>query len=145
MNHCEPFKGLLVGLLDGELTLDETRRINDHLTRCAACRAEYEQLRETTGKLSAISFREPDDVVLAQVWKSPFSRLARNTSLVLIIGGYAGLLGYGLFQFLTCGTKELPAKMGLAAIILGFLILLVQLIRERVRTYQTDPYKEIER
>jgi|SRR6185437_2629393 len=145
MNNCEPFKGLLVGLLDGELTPDETRQINDHLTRCAACRAEYEQLRETTGKLAAISFREPDDVMLAQVWKSPFSRLARNTSLVLIIGGYAGLMGYGLFEFLTSGTKELPAKMGLAAIVLGFLILLVQLIRERVRTYKTDPYKEIER
>jgi anti-sigma factor RsiW len=145
MNNCEPFKGLLVGLLDGELTPDETRQINDHLTRCAACRAEYEQLRETTGKLSAISFREPGDAVLAQVWKSPFSRLARNTSLVLIIGGYAGLMGYGLFEFLTSGTKELPAKMGLAAIVLGFLILLVQLIRERVKTYKTDPYKEIER
>ncbi len=145
MNHCEPFKGLLVGLLDGELTPDEIRQINDHLTRCAACRVEYEQLRETSGKLAAITFREPTDAVLAQVWKSPFSRLVRNTSLALIIGGYAGLLGYGLFEFLTSGTKELPAKMGLAAIILGFLILLVQLIRERVRTYQTDPYKEIER
>jgi anti-sigma factor RsiW len=145
MNHCEPFKGLLVGLLDGELTPDETRQINDHLTRCAACRAEYERLRETTGKLSGISFREPDDAVLAQVWKSPFSRLTRNTAWVLIIGGYAGLMGYALFEFLTSGTKELPAKMGLAAIVLGFLILLVQLIRERVRTYKTDPYKEIER
>ena len=145
MNPCEPFKGLLVGLLDGELTPDETRQINDHLTRCAACRAEYEQLRETTGKLTAISFREPDDAVLAQVWKSPFSRLARNTSLVLIIGGYASLMGYGLFELLTSGTKELPAKLGLAAIVLGFLIMLVQLIRERVKTYKTDPYKEIER
>jgi anti-sigma factor RsiW len=145
MNHCEPFKGLLVGLLDGELTPDETRQINDHLTRCAVCRAEYEQLRETTGKLAAISFQEPGDAVLAQVWKSPFSRLARNTSLIMIIGGYAALIGYGLFELLTSGRKELPAKMGLAAIVLGFLILLVQLIRERVRTYKTDPYKEIER
>lgn len=145
MNNCEPFKGLLVGLLDGELTPNETRQINDHLTRCGACRTEYEQLRETTGKLSAISFREPDDLVLAQVWKSPFSRLARTTSLILIIGGYAGLMGYGLFELLTSGTKELPAKMGLAAIVLGFLILLVQLIRERVKTYKTDPYKEIQR
>ena len=85
MSNCEPFRGLLVGLLDGELTPDETRQINDHLTRCATCRTEYEQLRETSGKLAAISFREPDDAVLAQVWKSPFSRLARNTSLVLII------------------------------------------------------------
>lgn len=145
MNNCEPFKGLLVGLLDGELTSDEACQINDHLTRCAACRAEYEQLRETTGKLTAISFQEPDDVVLAQVWKSPFSRLARNTSLFMIVGGYASLIGYGLFEILTSGKKELPAKMGLAAIVLGFLILLVQLIRERVRTYKTDPYKEIER
>lgn len=145
MNNCEPFKGLLVGLLDGELTPDETRQINDHLTRCAACRAEYEQLRETTGKLAAITFREPTDAELAQVWKSPFSRMARNTALFMIIGGYAGLIGYGLFELLTSGTKELPAKMGLAAIVLGFLILLVQLIRERVRTYKSDPYKEIER
>jgi anti-sigma factor RsiW len=145
MNHCESYKGLLVGLLDGELTPDEARQVNDHLTRCAACRTEYEQLRETTGKLDAISFQEPSDAVLAQVWKSPFGRLARNTSLVLIIGGYAGLLGYGLFAVLTSGTKELPAKMGLAAIVLGFLILLVQLIRERIKTYKTDPYKEIKR
>ena len=145
MNNCEPFKGLLVGLLDGELTPDETRQINEHLTRCAACRQEYEQLRETTGKLSAISFREPDDKMLAQMWKSPFSRLSRNTALILIVGGYAGLIGYGMFEFLTSGTKDLPAKVGLAAIVLGFLILLVQLIRERIRTYKSDPYKEIER
>lgn len=145
MNNCEPIKGLLVGLLDGELTPDETRQINAHLTRCAACRAEFEQLREASGKLAAISFQEPSDVVLAQIWESPFSRLARNTSLGLIIGGYAGLMGYGRFEFLTSGTKELPAKMGLAAIIVGFLILLFQLIRKRVKTYKTDPYKEIER
>ena len=145
MKDCESFKGLLVGMLDGELTPDEARQVNEHLTRCATCRTEYEQLRETTGKLAAISFQEPDDAVLAQVWKSPYSRLARNTSLILIIGGYALLFGYGLFQFLASGSEELPAKMGIAAVALGFLILLVQLIRERVQTYKTDPYKEIQR
>lgn len=145
MNNCESFKGLLVGLLDGELTPDETRQINEHLTRCAACRAEYEQLRETTGKLNAISFQEPTDAMLAQMWNSPFSRLTRNASLLLIIGGYVTLIGYGLFAFLTSGTEELPAKTAVAAIVLGFLILLVQLIRERIRTYKSDPYKEIQR
>ena len=145
MKDCEAFKGLLVGLLDSELTPEEARHVNEHLTRCAACRADYEQLRETTGKLAAISFREPDDAVLARVWRSPYSRLARNTSLGLILGGYAALMGYGLFEVLTSGKEELPAKMGLAAIVLGFLILLVQLIRERVSTYKTDPDKELER
>ncbi len=145
MNNCEPFKGLLVGLLDGELTPEEACRINEHLTRCAACRTGYDELRVTTGKLAAISFQEPSDAVRLQVWKGPYSRLARNTSLVMIIGGYALLIGYGVFEFLTSGTEELPAKWGLAAIALGFLILLVQFIRERVKTYTSDPYKEIER
>ncbi len=145
MNQCESFKGLLVGLLDAELTPDETRQINQHLSRCAACRKEYEELRETSGKLSAISFQEPGDKILAEVWKSPYSRAVRNTSLVMIVGGYAALIGYGLFELLTNGKEELPAKLGLAAIVLGFLILLVQLVRERVKTYKTDPYKEIER
>jgi len=145
MKNCEPFKGLMVGLLDGELTPDENRQVNDHLTRCAACRAEYEQLRETSGRLDAVSFQEPDDRVLARIWNSPFSRLSRNTALIMIIGGYSGLIGYGFYEFLTSGREELPAKLGLAAIVVGFLILLVQLIRERVKTYKTDPYKEIER
>jgi anti-sigma factor RsiW len=143
MSNCESFKGLLVGLLDGELNPDEAHQVNEHLTRCAACRTEYEQLRETTGKLAAISFQEPDDAVLAQVWKSPYSRLARNGSLIMIIGGYALLIGYGLFEFLVSGKEELPAKMGIGAVALGFLVLLVQLIRERVKTYKTDNHLEV--
>lgn len=145
MNDCEPIKGLMVGLLDGELTPDELRLVNEHLTRCARCRTEYEELRETSGKLAAISFQEPDDAVLNQIWKAPYSRLARNTSWFMIIGGYAGLIGYGLFEMLTGGGKELPAKIGVAAIGMGFLTLLLQLIRERIKTYKTDPYKEINR
>ena len=145
MKDCHDYKGLLVGLLDHELTPDETREVNEHLIRCAGCRAEHERLRETTGRLAALSYQEPSDAVLAGVWKSPYSRLARNASLALIIGGYVFLVGYALFEFFTRGPEALPVKAGLAAIAIGFLILLAQLIRERVKTYQTDPYKEIER
>lgn len=145
MNNCEQFKGLIVGLLDGELSPDEARRINEHLGRCASCRNEYEELRETSGRLAAVSFHEPTDAVLAQVWKSPYSRLARNTSLFMIVGGYAVLIGYGLYEFVTSGREELPAKTAVVAVFLGFLILLLQLVRERIKTCKTDPYREIER
>ena len=145
MNNCEPFKGLLVGMLDGELTPDEARQLNEHLSRCAGCRTEYEQLRETTGKLMAISFQEPDDLALEQIWRSPFSRLTRNAALLMIIGGYAALMSYAFFELLRHGREELLPKVSLAAIVLGFSMLLLQLIRERVRTYKTDPYKEIKR
>jgi len=145
MNPCEHFKGLMVGLLDGELNADEAREINEHLGRCAACRREYEGLRETTGRLMAVSFQEPTDAALAQIWKSPYSRLARNGSLLLILGGYAVLIGYGFYEFLASGKEQWPTKTAVAAVVLGFLILLIQLVRERIKTYKTDPYREIER
>jgi anti-sigma factor RsiW len=145
MNDCHHCRSLLVGLLDGELTPDEVRETNDHLMRCAACRAEHERLRQSSGHLEALSYQAPGDVVLARVWKRPYSRATRNASLALIIGGYLLVLGYGLVQFLTDGREALPAKIGVAALVVGFLTLLLQLIRERVQTYRTDPYKDIER
>lgn len=145
MKDCHEIKPLLVGLLDGELTADEAREVNEHLTRCAACRADHETLRSTTGRLSALSYREPADVVLAGVWKSPYSRLARNASLALVFIGYALVIGFALFEFYTSGREALPVKAGFAAMTIGFLTLLALLVRERVQTYRTDPYKEIER
>lgn len=145
MKNCDEFKGLLVGLLDHELTPEETREVNEHLIRCAGCRTEHERLRQSGGRLNFLSYQEPSDAVAARVWKSPYSRFTRNASLFMIVAGYVVLLGYAAFEFLTSGGEALPAKVGLAAIVLGFLILLLLLVRERVASYRTDPYKEIER
>ena len=145
MKNCEPYKGLLVGLLDRELKPDETREINEHMTRCASCRADYEQLRESSGKLAAITFQEPDDKMLAQMWRSPFSRAARVTGWLMIVVGYLVLAAVAVVEFLRNGTEALVPNTALAAIVIGFLILLTQLVRERLKTYKTDPYKEIER
>jgi anti-sigma factor RsiW len=145
MNECDKHKGLLVGLLDGELNAEESRQINEHLIRCAACRADYERLRETSGKLESAGMLEPTDRILAQVWRSPYSRFARVASLLLVIGGYLLLIGYGLVAFLTSGTEALTVKIAVAAMLLGALTLLALVARERLQTYRHDPYREIER
>jgi hypothetical protein len=95
--------------------------------------------------LRALPYEQPSDAVLAAVWKSPYSRFARNASLALVLGGYALVIGYAMFEFFTSGREALPIKAGFAAILIGFLTLLALLIRERVKTFKTDPYKEIER
>jgi anti-sigma factor RsiW len=145
MKDCHDFKVLLVGLIDGELTPEETQEVNSHLIRCAACRQEYERLLETGRKLQFASFKEPGDETLELIWKAPYSRFARNAALLLVLGGFSLLIGYAVFELLTSGKEGLPVKVGIAAVLLGLLILLAQLARERIKTCKSDPYKEIER
>ena len=140
----DKYRPLLMGLMDGELSPEEAADVNEALTRSTVLREEYEVLRETTGRLEAISFVEPTDKIARELWNSPYHRLARDGAIWMIIGGYALLLGYGLFQFLTSDEPVIP-RLGVAAIVLGTVMLLTTFIRERVRTHAVDPYKEIQR
>ena len=144
MKDHERIKPLLMGLMDNELSAEERQEVNNYLTRCSKCREEYESLRESSGKLNTISFIEPTDEVLKYLWKSPFSSLMRNSALFFIVGGYVALAGYGIYNFLISGELTFP-KIAVVAIIFGFAFLLFSVIRERIKTYKVDPYKEVVR
>jgi len=144
-DNCNTYKGLLMGLMDNELTPEESQEVNSHLIRCAHCREEYHRLQHASDKLKGISFTEPQDRELEKLWKSPYSRFARNFSLIIILAGWLILLAFGIFEALRAPGEPLLPKMAIAAMILGFVVLLVSVIRERIKTYKTDPYKEVEK
>lgn len=145
MRDCEKYKPLLMGLIDQELTPEESSEVNAHLVKCEACREEYEQLRETGDKISAVSFDEPQDDVYKKLWKSPYSRFVRNSGLFLVLFGWISLFAYGLFEAFSNSEEPFFPKIALAAMIVGFFVLLFIVIRERIQTYKTDPYKEVRR
>ena len=145
MNDCMKYKKLLMGLIDDELTSEEISDIQQHLTRCAECRKEYDELKRTGTKIKKVSFEEPQDKVLKSVWKSPFSRFARISSLIMIIGGWLVLIMYGLIEALSEGEGPVFTKIAVAAVFIGFFVLLATVIRDRIKTFKTDPYKEVER
>ena len=145
MANCEHYQTLLSGLLDHELTPEETVEVNDHLIRCASCRADYERLGKANERLEALSFVEVTDEAARAFWRLPYSYALRNAALWLIVGGYGSLLLFGFFSFLADGSKGLFGKVAGAAILIGFVVLVGMLVIERVVTYRVDPYKEIER
>lgn len=145
MCSCEHFRQLMMGLLDDELTPEERTAVNDHLTRCAQCREEYQELLKQDKDLKMLSIREPEDEVLARLWKSPYNRFTRLTGLFTIMFGWVVLLLYGLYEMGRDTTTPLIPKIGIAALVIGFMILLVLVIRERFITYKIDPYREVER
>jgi len=143
--NCAAYQGLLMGLMDKELSAEESHEVNEHLIRCAACREEYDQLCESSQKLAGMAFCEVDEQTLARSWKSPYSHFTRNAALWMIGVGWLLLMALGLFTALTAPNEPLLPKLGTGAVLLGFVILLISIIRERVRGYQTDPYKEVKR
>ena len=145
MTDCEKFKGLLVGLMDNELTSEEIHEINAHLTRCASCRDDYNQLQETGKKIGAVSFTEPTDAELEKLWKRPYSRFMKISGLALVIGGWLAFLFKAVYEIFRTSDEPLFSRIAGGSLLIGFLVLLIYVILERMSTYKSDPYKEVQR
>ena len=145
MPDCTEYKVLMMGLMDNELTPEETADVNQHLVRCETCRKEFDELSRSYSKLEAVSFSGPSDDELDRIWKSPFSRFTRNAGVFIVFAGWITLIIYSLVEFFSSDTEPLLPKIASAGIIIGFIILLYAVLSDRLRAFQTDPYKEVKR
>ena len=138
-------KQLLMGLIDGELTDDETRQINEMLRRSQSLRDEYEQLLEINGTLKILSYTSIDEKHLRRVWRSPFRRLLRVISYLMIGVSFLVMMGLGIEEYLVHGKENMLVKVCLSGIGVGLLLLFIQVVRDRMILYKQDPYKDIEK
>ena len=145
MPDCTEYKVLMMGLMDNELTPEETADVNQHLIRCETCRKEFDELSRSYSKLEAVSFSGPSDDELDRIWKSPFSRFTRNAGIFIVFAGWITLIIYSLVEFFRSDTEQLLPKVASAGIIIGFIILLYAVLSDRLRAFKTDPYKEVKR
>ena len=145
MPDCTEYRVLMMGLMDSELTPEETADVNQHLVRCETCRKEFDELGRSYSKLKAVSFSGPSDDELDRVWKSPFSRFARNAGLFIVFAGWLALIIYSLVEFFRSDTEPILPKIASVGIIIGFIILLYAVLSDRLRAFKTDSYKEVKR
>jgi len=143
--NCEEYKTLMMGLMDNELSAEESIRVNDHLIRCGSCREEYKLLKKTTAELSGLNINEPDPETEQKAWKSPYSRLTKNFGIALVIFGWVIMMIYGAYEFLVTKNTESIPKFAFVIIAVGFIILFITVLRDRIRSYRTDAYKEVDK
>lgn len=141
----EEIKGLLMGLMDGELSPEEANEVSDLLRKNQVWRDEYNSLLEAHQHLKGLTFDEPEDAVLRKLWRSPYTHYAHNVALWMIIGGYLCLTLVGLWALFTTGWEGWQVKVPLAAIVVGGIVLLFLKVRDRIATHKVDPYKEVKR
>ncbi|MDZ7342431.1 MAG: hypothetical protein ONB27_13825 [candidate division KSB1 bacterium] len=148
-NSAERFQLLLMGAIDNELTPEQWAEFQ-HLVNQDRARADewkrFEQLKEVT---QAMKFKSPSPEVWDNYWTRIYNRLERGVAWIIFSIGAVILLTYGIFK----GVEAIIAdpqlegiiKIGIIAVILGLVILIVSVIREKFFIHKSDPYKEIQR
>ena len=143
--NCEEYKALMMGMMDNELSNEESIRLNNHMIRCSSCREEFEQLKRTSSKLKGMDIKEPGKEIVEKAWKSPYSKLTKNFGILLVIAGWLAMILYGVYEFIVTKNSASIPKYAFFVILVGIIILFVAVLRDRVRSYRTDPYKEVEK
>lgn len=92
---------------------------------------------------------DADDAALDRFWLGVYSRLERGLAWILVSVSAALLLGYWAWEFATAFLADagVPAvvRLGTAGLLLGILLLLLGLVRERIRARAADPFRRVRR
>jgi predicted anti-sigma-YlaC factor YlaD len=147
--NCEDIQKLMMGYLDKEISDEEKRLVEKHLSKCRKCRAEFDsftQLKEVTDKVKLADLKED---IWAGYWKGVYRRIERGAGWFFLSIGAIILAAFGVFQFFKSlfedPTVSIIVKFGVGVLAFGIIVLLVSIIRERVFAYKHERYKEIER
>jgi len=144
--QCEDVKPLLSGYIDGELDEKDRDAVEKHLAACDGCRTEYEKLRDLVEVTSEMRFIEPAKEVWDDYWSRVYNRLERGAGWMIFVLGLIVWMAWGVYCFVKDPTMQAVEKVIVAAPIIGILILLISVIRERVYKSKFDKYsREVKR
>ncbi|MHC4818960.1 MAG: hypothetical protein ACYTF8_12990 [Planctomycetota bacterium] len=137
---------LLMGYLDGELDEAGRTRVEAALEEDPALRRELQEMRRLKELTHSICIDSRTDAELDAFWKDIYNRLERHTAWILLLLGFSGVVaGVGYLFFTHPGTNW-PIKAAAACGLIGSLLLLWSVWRERRRVLPHDRYsREVHR
>ena len=137
-------EALLSGYLDRELTQGEEQRVRLHLQDCADCRELVRELTRIREAAMSTDFPLPDDRQWDETPRSGPSSFFRNFGWTLMILWITGLAGYGIWQLLT-NTEDLLVNLLAFGFWLGFGLVFLSVLLDRLKTMKTDRYRRVEK
>ena len=142
---CERFIELMMASLDGEICAEERVELESHLAECAECRREFKELSKLADLVGEIELPKPSQEDMMKYWPSVYAKIERGAGWVLVVIGAVIWAAYGIYLFITDPSTGSLTKFLIALPVVGALMLLVSVIRERVIVGRTERYKEVER
>ena len=117
MTRCEEIRSLMMDYIYDEMSEEERKVFELHLSGCSLCWAEVESLRKTSGILCEWIEPEPDIRVIVVKERSPFSERFKDTfgsvffrPKRLVFGSVYALVA--IFLFLSLANTEISLNNG---------------------------------
>ncbi len=144
----ERFIYLIEKYFDGELTSDEKNEF-DSLLLDENLKNEFEEQKRVKEVLNKMKLKNPSAEVWDKYWLGVYNKVERGIAWIAISIGVLILIVYGSIEavenFLADTQTPGIVKFGISALVIGGLILLFSLIREKLFTGTRDKYKEVQR
>jgi anti-sigma factor RsiW len=142
--ELERARALLMAALDGELGPDERRELDRLIADHPALAGEWSRLTRVKEVTAMVTLRTPSDEVWDGYWKTSYRRTERGIGWLLVAAGAIVLSAWGLwhlFESLLADTDTPVAiRLAIAAVVLGGLVLMFSVLREKLFTRRHDPY-----
>lgn len=145
MTDCKRIDELLSGYLDDELTQADFQRVDVHLRSCTQCRATLEEMKQLQNAVAhSQSASELDQERWERIMNDMPTRASRGIGWTLLISGALTLVGIGIWEFAIDNDVPLHIKLAVGGVIFGLLFLFLSVLRQRLVSYKTDRYKEVQ-
>jgi len=144
----EKFIYLIEKYFDGELTTNEKNEF-DSLLLDENIRNEFEEQKRVKEVLNKMKLKNPSAEVWDKYWLGIYNKVERGIAWIAVSVGVLILIIYGSIEavenFLADTQTPGIVKFGISVLVIGGLILLFSVIRERLFTGTRDKYKEVQR
>ena len=148
-SSCKNIQIKIMALLDGELDSTELIEIRKHLDICERCSADYASLKKVKEVMGDMNFKKLPEFYWDDYWTHVYNRIERGISWLFISLGAIIILcfsGWELLNALIADQNFHPLlKCGIFILMVGAVILVISILREKIMVRRVDKYQEIER
>jgi len=106
-------------------------------------REELDLQEQAAGAIRSVGMKELEDDVVKVFDAGVYNRLERRAGWVFVCVGTLLFLGYGLYELLTDPSVHTVYRLGIAATLIGFGLLISRVVRVRMKLRPHDRYKEV--
>lgn len=135
--------------LDSDITAEEKSELENLLASDSELKKEFNEQVRIKGVLTKMKLKNPSVEIWDSYWLGVYNKLERGLAWILVSLGAIILISFGTYEavseMLQDTSTPAAVKIGVTALLVGGLILLFSVIREKLFTYKRDKYKEIQR